>query len=81
MPEYSTGVTDHGEPYLIMPFYEDGSLQDRMADGPVPWREAVEYITHAATTMTAAAPPSKPSIVLFGLAGESGVRPTALPMK
>ncbi|MEM9612676.1 MAG: serine/threonine-protein kinase [Actinomycetota bacterium] len=54
VPVYSTGVTDHGEPYLIMPYYEDGSLQDRMADGPVPWREAVEYVTQAAKTMTAA---------------------------
>lgn len=54
VPVYSTGITDHGEPYLIMPYYEDGSLQDRMADGPVPWIEAVGYVTEAARTMAAA---------------------------
>ncbi|MEL7157973.1 MAG: serine/threonine-protein kinase, partial [Actinomycetota bacterium] len=54
VPVYSTGITDHGEPYLIMPYYEDGSLQDRMADGPVPWGEAVGYVTEAARTMAAA---------------------------
>ncbi|MEM8924505.1 MAG: protein kinase [Actinomycetota bacterium] len=54
VPVYSTGITDNGEPFLIMPYYENGSLQDRLTAGPVPWAEAVQYIAHAAKTMTAA---------------------------
>lgn len=54
VPVYSTGLTAGGEPYLIMPFYERGSLQDRLLRGPVPWEEAVGYIAAAANTMGAA---------------------------
>lgn len=54
VPVYSSGLTDSGEPYLIMPYYEKGSLQDRLNRGPVPWEEAVHYITAAARTMAAA---------------------------
>jgi len=54
VPVYSSGLTDRGEPYLIMPYYKHGSLQDRIKAGPVPWREAVAYIAAAAKTMAAA---------------------------
>ena len=54
VPIYSSGRTERGEPYLVMPFYPDGSLQDRLAEGPLPWNEAVGYLTAAANTMTAA---------------------------
>ncbi len=54
VPVYSSGITDRGEPYLIMPYYPNGSLQDRIEAGPVPWEEAVAYIASAAETMAAA---------------------------
>jgi serine/threonine protein kinase len=54
VPVYSSGLTDHGEPYLIMPYYEHGSLQDRINEGPLPWQEAVRFIGAAAKTMRAA---------------------------
>ena len=54
VPVYSSGMTERGEPYLIMPYYENGSLQDRVNDGPLPWHEAVVYMMEAATTMKAA---------------------------
>jgi serine/threonine protein kinase len=54
VPVYSSGLTDHDEPYLIMPYYENGSLQDRINQGPVPWQEAVAYVMDAANTMKAA---------------------------
>ncbi len=41
VPIFETGITNRGEPYLLMPFYERGSLFRLMQDrGPLPWREA-----------------------------------------
>lgn len=41
VPVFETGITRRGEPYLIMPYYERGSLFRLMKDrGPLPWREA-----------------------------------------
>ena len=37
---FTTGTTDTGRPYLVMPFVEGGSLADRV---PVPWQYAVHY--------------------------------------
>jgi serine/threonine protein kinase len=54
VPVYSSGLTEHGEPYLIMPYYPDGSLQDRLERGPLPWQEAVDFVAAAANTMAAA---------------------------
>ena len=54
VPVYSSGITDRGEPYLIMPYYPNGSLQDRLEQSPVPWPEAVDYVASAAETMSAA---------------------------
>ena len=54
VPVYSTGLTDNGEPYLLMPYYVQGSLQDRLESGPVPWPEAVDYLVAVANTMAAA---------------------------
>ncbi len=54
VPVYSTGLTDNGEPYLLMPYYVQGSLQDRLESGPVPWPEAVDYMVAVANTMAAA---------------------------
>lgn len=54
VPIYSAGITVRGEPYMIMPYYPDGSLQDRIDAGPVPWQDAVTTIAEAAETMAAA---------------------------
>ena len=36
-PLYGSGFTPHGQPYLLMPFYERGSLQEWIeADGGLP---------------------------------------------
>lgn len=51
VPVYSTGVTGNGEPYLVMPYYANGSLQDRIDRGPLAWREAVDYTIRAADTI------------------------------
>ena len=45
VPLYDSGFTPEDRPYLIMPFYEAGSLQDRLdRDGPMPWRDAVDVL-------------------------------------
>ena len=54
VPVYSTGVTDYGEPFLVMPYYPNGSLQDQVDMGPLDWQSAVGYIDVAADTMAAA---------------------------
>lgn len=54
VPIYTTGVTDRGEPYLVMAYYPNGSLQDRLDHGPLGWAEATDYIEKAATTIAAA---------------------------
>ncbi len=42
VPIFETGITKRGEPYLVMPFYDRGSLFRLMRDrGPLPWPEAV----------------------------------------
>jgi serine/threonine protein kinase len=51
VPVYSSGLTDQGLPYLVMPYYPDGSLAERMADGPVGWRDAVDHMIAVARTM------------------------------
>lgn len=41
VPIFETGITNRGEPYLLMPYYERGSLFRLVKDrGPLPWREA-----------------------------------------
>ena len=54
VPVYSSGVTPFGEPYLVMPYYPNGSLQDQIDKAPLDWRTAVAYVDHAAKTMAAA---------------------------
>jgi serine/threonine protein kinase len=39
---YRTGLTDAGQPFIVMELMEGGSMQDRLKrDGTVPWAEAV----------------------------------------
>ncbi len=54
VPVYSSGVTGYGEPFLVMPYYPNGSLQDQIDMGPLNWQAAVDYIDVAAETMAAA---------------------------
>ena len=43
-PILESGTTDAGDPYLVMPLFEGGSLQQRIVGGPVPWREALGLV-------------------------------------
>ncbi len=54
VPVYTSGVTAHGEPYLIMPFFSNGSLQDQIDMGALEWETAVGYVDAAAETIAAA---------------------------
>jgi len=54
VPVYSSGVTGYGEPFLVMPYYPNGSLQDQIDLGPLDWQSAISYIDVAAETMAAA---------------------------
>jgi hypothetical protein len=54
VPVYSTGLTAQGDPYLVMPYYPSGSLQDQIDAGPMPWQVAVSYVQAAAETIAAA---------------------------
>ncbi len=52
VPIFETGITKRGEPYLLMPFYERGSLFRLMKDrGPLPWREATFIVEALARTV------------------------------
>ncbi|MGH1490478.1 MAG: protein kinase domain-containing protein [Acidimicrobiales bacterium] len=54
VPVYSSGLTAHSEPYLVMPYYANGSLQDQIDAGAMEWQTAVSYIDVAAETIAAA---------------------------
>lgn len=45
---YSSGYTPSGEPYLIMPFYDKGSLQDLLDEGPLSIDHSVEIMATVA---------------------------------
>ena len=38
---YQAGYTNDGRPYLVMELVDGGALADKIADGPLPWLEAV----------------------------------------
>lgn len=42
VPVYESGLTTHDEPYLVMPYYPAGSLDDRIRAGPTPPPAAVD---------------------------------------
>lgn len=54
VPVYSSGETSHGEPFLVMPYYANGSLQDQIDTGAMEWQTAVSYVDVAAETIAAA---------------------------
>lgn len=52
VPILETGETNDGSPYIIMPFYDGGSLQERLArSGPIEWPRAVRLVEQVATTL------------------------------
>ncbi len=52
VPIFETGITKRGEPYLLMPLYERGSLFRLMRDqGPMQWREATFMLETLADTL------------------------------
>ncbi len=54
VPILESGVTDGGDPYLVMPLYTGGSLQAMLAEEPVEWEQALE-LTQDVTEAVAAA--------------------------
>lgn len=42
VPIHHAGFSETGDPYLIMPLYTGGSLEDKVNSGPMPWEEAVD---------------------------------------
>ncbi|MGF1596182.1 MAG: protein kinase [Acidimicrobiales bacterium] len=51
---YRAGTTTDGRPYLVMELMEQGTVADRLADGPLPWVEAVELIVAVADAVAVA---------------------------
>ncbi len=55
VPIYESGETSTGAPYIVMPYYPAGSLQDEMnRNGAFDWREASSHIKAVAETIAAA---------------------------
>jgi serine/threonine protein kinase len=52
VPLFDTGATTADAPYLVMPFYQRGSLTDLIDEhGPIGWREATFLIEPIAVTL------------------------------
>ncbi|MGQ0433340.1 MAG: serine/threonine-protein kinase, partial [Microthrixaceae bacterium] len=45
---YASGLTADGQPYIVMEYLPGGSLADRLDNGPLPWREAIDIGTKLA---------------------------------
>ena len=53
VPILDSGTTEKGSPFLVMPYYEKGSLNDHLKNhGPIPWEQATTIITQLAETLT-----------------------------
>ncbi|MEL7157192.1 MAG: serine/threonine-protein kinase, partial [Actinomycetota bacterium] len=49
---FRAGYTATGAPYLVMELVDGGSLEDLAIDrGPIPWREAIDYILPATAAL------------------------------
>ena len=53
-PVLESGITETGDPYIVMPLFSGGSLQQRVSSGPVPWREALELVEKVADAVAQA---------------------------
>ncbi len=51
---HRVGVSEHGEPFLVMPYHPAGSLDRRLANGVLPWAEAVRIGIRLAGAVAAA---------------------------
>ncbi len=51
VPVYTAGTTTSGNPYLVMPYYRNGSLHDRLTSEPLPVDEAVKLVAQVARTL------------------------------
>jgi len=51
IPIYEVGESEAGEPFLVMPLLTQGSLQDRLRDGPLEPREAAEHCRQVAEAL------------------------------
>ncbi len=76
VPVYATGVTDDGHPYLIMPFYSGGTLNERLMEGPLDPVAVSSMGAKVAAALEAAHETGvlhrdvKPSNILFSAYGE-----------
>ena len=75
-PILEFGTTPSGDPFLVMPLFDGGSLQERISDGPIPWREALVVVRKIANAVSEAHSRRilhldiKPANVLLDSAGE-----------
>ena len=73
---YSSGVLEDGQPFLVMPFLDGGSLQDRINQSPLPWADAIAIVMKVARALEDAHAKDvfhldvKPENVLFTADGE-----------
>lgn len=44
---YDLGETEDGTPYFVMSYADQGTLEDLLADGRLPWRRAVDLVGQA----------------------------------
>ena len=76
VPVLESGFNDVGEPFIVMPLYTGGSLQQLLESAPVPWREAVGLVRKIAGAVSQAHAKSilhldiKPANILLDDAGE-----------
>ncbi len=48
VPVYDVGELENGSPYFVMEFLSGASLEDRLRQGSVTWRQAVEWMIQVA---------------------------------
>ncbi len=54
VPLYDSGETAEGKPYIVMPYFKIGSLQDQINHGKMPWHLASRIIQKAAESVAVA---------------------------
>ena len=76
VPVHASGVLDTGDPFIVMPLYEGGSLEDGLERGRMPWKRAMELTKRLADSVALAHAKRilhldiKPANVLLDEAGE-----------
>lgn len=54
IPIYNTGIPANGQPYLVLPLIEGGSLKERLAGGPLSSNESALIVAQIARALSAA---------------------------